>query len=362
MVVFTAMSLLVAAATASRFIAWIKEPTIWRFATIVAFATVGVSWMMMVAHAPVDAWTGVPHFARLIGYSTGVCAAGAGVIYLLGLRTVETTRQTVVTNITITGVLLIAVISGWVAAPNHDVESPGIRLTWPVAVFNTALLYLAYTGVVAVVIYGQVIRRSRAMSHRVGSAAAAVGFAFGVIMVVTVVARFYAGYFLPRAAGPLNIIFLVSAPTGIAGISAGTLLLIAGERLADWLDVLQVFLGLTPLWRLAVRRHPDVALPLQDLGIGPSTPRMVAFRIRVEILDALRQTNVPANLLARMDAPDAIVHVLMHPEIDGTIAASQLVSGTDEQITAALAKAYRRSRRAGGRRASVTSSQSPSSA
>lgn len=360
MVVFAAMSCLVVAATASRVIAWIKEPTVWRFATIVAFATIGISWMMMVAHTSVDAWAGIPHFARLIGYAAGICGAGAGVIYLLGLRTIETTTRTVATNIAITVTLLLVVIIAWSTAPKHDVESSAVPLSWPVAVFNTSMLFLAYTGVVGVVVYGQVIHRSRATSHRVGSAAAALGFAFGVIMMLTTVARFYVDYFFPQAAGALNIVFLVTAPTGIAGISAGTLLFIAGARLADWLEVLRVFLALTPLWRLAIRRHPEVALPLEDMGHGPSALRMVAFRIRVEILDALRQTRVPQQLLARMDPPDAIVQTLLHPETKGTVPASQLISGTDEQITATLAKAYRRRRHVSGPDVITTSYQSPS--
>lgn len=357
--IFAAMSLLVVAATASRLVAWIKQPTVWRFATIVAFATIGISWMMMVAHASIDAWAGVPHFARLIGYSAGICAAGAGAIYLLGLRTVETTTPTMAVNAALTLGFLLAVIIAWIAAPEHDVESPRAPLSWPVAVFNSALLYLAYTGLIGIIIYAQVIRRSRAVSHRVGSSAAAVGFLFGVIMIVAAVARFYARYFAPQAVEPLDAVFVVTAPPGIAGISAGTFLFITGGRLADWLDVARVFITLAPLWRLAIRRHPAVALPLRDIGIGPSALRMVAFRIRVEILDALRQTRVPRHLLAQMDAPTAIVYALRHPEIKATIPANRLVTGTDEEITAALAKAYRRSLLARGRRTIHASYESP---
>jgi hypothetical protein len=340
------MSLVLVAATVSRLVAWIKEPTIWRFATIVAFAALGLAWVMMVGQTAVDSWAGLPHLARLIGYLAGVCAAGAGVVYLLGLRTAETTKRAVVANVAITVIALLAVAVAWLKTPHHDVESPGLPLSWSLAIFNTVLLYLAYTALVGVIVYGEVVRRSQALSHRLGSAVAAVGFAVGLIMMVAVVARFYAGYLLPQAVGPLNVVFLIAAPIAAAGICGGTFLFIAGGRFVEWIDVIRVLLVLTPLWRLAIQRHPDVALPLHGIGFRPAALRFAAFRIRVEILDALRQTQVPPQTLAIMEPIDAVVHVLRHPDAShGSVPASQLVSGTDEEITAELAKAYRRSRR-----------------
>lgn len=348
MVAFALMSLVLVAATVSRLVAWIKQPTIWRFATIVAFAMLEVAWVMMVGQASFESWIGVPHLARLIGYLAGVCAGGAGVIYLLGLRTAETTKRVVASNIAATVAALFAVAIAWLIAPHHDVESPGLPLSWSLAIFNTTLLYLAYTGLVGVIVYGGVIRRSQAISHRLGSAVAAIGFAFGLIMMIAVVARFYAGYVLPGAVPPLNAVFLIAAPAGAAGICGGTFLFIAGGRIAEWVEAMRVFVVLTPLWRLAIRRHPEVSLPLRGVGFGPSALRLAAFRIRVEILDALRQTRVPPRTLAELGPMDAIVHVLMYPtELEGSVSAGQLVSGTDEEITAGLAKAYRRSRRRG---------------
>ena len=82
-------------------------------------------------------------------------------------------------------------------------------------------------------------------------------------------------------------------PIALSLYAAGLLMLPLLPALAHRLAARRLAMQLDPLWRLALRHHPHVQLPLrQDRLTRTLDPRLVAQRRLIEISDALEEHHV----------------------------------------------------------------------
>ena len=277
----------------------VQKPATWRTSMAVSVAAVAAATTAHVNRLDIDAALGQPNATNL-GSRLALCLAVAGgQLYQLDTRQpgAPTSKRRRILLVG-AGTAAISVIA-WVAAPIHTVELADLAdaprhpasLVYAVAIY----LYLLWFQIDMAQYAHRSYRSARATDPPAAAAVALLGASAwcGAAVLLLWIAHSGAAQVLGISTPLLDQVSTRHVPHRPEPVRSRPAHASPAARARPPPRRTTARVQLDPLWRLALRHHPHVQLPLrQDRLTRTLDPRLVAQRRLIEISDALEEHHV----------------------------------------------------------------------
>jgi hypothetical protein len=333
----------------------VSQPSVlWRTSFTVAMVSTALAFTLYRYRAVLDQMSGVWNLSGLT--ARGIFAVGIGflLIYLDFLRRERVPNRTVVTYLSTTAIVIVIMVSSWVASPVHDrTVDDLLELSAHVSVVVYCVSFWVFLIAALAIMARTCLARGRTFRHDDLARSVSLLLIGGSAVVAIPVLMLWTASLLIRHRGGdpgiLNAVGDAILPWPVLLDAAGVLSLLVVPYLASFARAWRHWRRLSPLWSEVVSRYPQVHLPLHLTG-GPLTRLETRVaRMIIETRDALRIAGVDVAPVQRL--PVEAVAQALHARAGGARSVADVLGGAetreaDLQQLMALSLAFRRIRRA----------------
>lgn len=283
------------------------DSTVWRTSITICTISIALAATSSVyGDQTVNVWLGVPNFAILLTHLALTVTAASASMYVATLRQSVITHEAVWWRVAAAGLMSVIQVVSWMLAPVHSGTLPDFLVVWDdtnVFIFNVSfvVVIVAIAADTATFYLAQAAKREGDPARTISLSLTGVSCLLGAVVFALAGVGLVLRYAFEADVTILKAIFDTAYPYIVVILALGTLSLWAAPPMVDYARLHRHWRVLRPLWRDLVSTTPEVHLDVPVTGGPRQRLRVRLQRAIVEIHDALRVTQVSVSSGATLE-------------------------------------------------------------